>query len=133
MESSKEYKEGTLIVAWNAHSGWQHAVMDSLHKWVSPQTYSCKLCELTYGAVGPRESWKTFLESLHREVQFYHKDEFPAEAFGPILPADFPFILEYRQEAWQVLLRPGELDQINTLEALLEVLRQKLEPSAGYS
>ena len=131
MESGKAYKEGTLIVAWNAHSGWQHAVMDSLHKWVSPQTYSCKLCQLTYGAVGPRESWKTFLESLDRDVQFYHKDDFPDEAFGGTLPTDFPFMLEYRQEAWQVLLSPGELEQINTLEALLEGLRQKLGLSAG--
>ena len=133
MESGKAYKEGTLIVAWNAHSGWQHAVMDSLHKWVSPQTYSCKLCRLTYGAVGPRESWKSFLESLDRDVLFYHKDEFPAEAFGGTHPTDFPFILEYHQKAWQVLLSPGELDQINTLEALLEVLRQKLDLWAGYS
>ena len=130
MEASNDYQEGTLLIAWNAHSGWQHAVMDSLHKWISPQTYSCKLCQLTYGLAGPKETWKAFLNSLGRQVLFYHKDEFEAAGLQGSFPDSFPFIVSYDHESWQVIVGPEDLDKLDSLESLLEVLQNKLSPNA---
>ena len=126
MEDSEDYQEGTLLIAWNAHSGWQHAVMDSLHKWISPQTYSCKLCQLTYGMAGPRKAWEDFLGSLDRQVLFFHKDEFEAAEFLGYFPGSFPFILERKQEAWLVLMGPEDIKGLDTLDSLLEFLKKRL-------
>jgi hypothetical protein len=105
--------------------------MDSLHKWISPQTYSCKLCQLTHGMAGPVASWKAFLESLEREVLFFHKDTLERSEWHTRFPEQFPFIMEYRDTVWHVLISPEDLDQIDTLESLLVVLRQRLDGDSG--
>lgn len=65
-----------LIFVYNADSGKLNALLDSLHKVVSPSTYSCKICELTHSTVGERKVWKEFREELDVEADFLHKDEF---------------------------------------------------------
>lgn len=44
----------TLIFVYNAKSGLISAFGDMVHKIVSPATYPCSLCALTYGAVCAR-------------------------------------------------------------------------------
>ncbi|MEJ2162166.1 MAG: hypothetical protein P8X60_02285 [Robiginitalea sp.] len=131
MASMNAHIEGTLIMVWNAESGWKHALMDSLHKWISPQTYSCSLCQLTYGLAGPRAAWKEFLESLNRPVIFYHRDEFSASGINGDFPGEYPFVLELQDAKWEVLLGPGDLGQMDGLDALLKSLGEKLLPDGG--
>jgi len=46
-----------------------------LHKNISPQTYACQLCAVTYNNYGMVPEWKAFVESLPLSVAFLHKDE----------------------------------------------------------
>jgi hypothetical protein len=50
---------------------------DAVHKLVSPQTYPCSLCALSYGPLAMHQVWREVLAALPLSVQFYHKDDFP--------------------------------------------------------
>ena len=131
MEEHNSILEGTLVFVWNADQGWQHAIYDSLHKWISPASYQCKLCQLTYGFTSPRPEWRSFLDALDRPVFFYHRDEFRAAGIKGAFSEKFPLILERRNSKWEVLMDSIELDQLNNLEELLGRLKQELLPNIG--
>jgi len=64
-----------LIFVYNAHSGKLNAYLDSLHKAISPSTYSCSLCAITYGLTRIDPKWKAFLKTVPFKTTFLHKDE----------------------------------------------------------
>ena len=64
-----------LIFVYNAESGLFNALTDTAHKFFSPRTYQCNLCALTHSALGMRKSWRQFLETLDRPLEFLHRDE----------------------------------------------------------
>ncbi len=53
-----------LIFVYNADSGLLNAVKDAIHKAISPSTYPCRLCGLTFGAVRMKSAWKEFIDGL---------------------------------------------------------------------
>ena len=65
-----------IIFVYNADSGFVSSLLDIGHKVISPDTYSCNLCKMTYGVIGEREEWKKYRESSKDEMEFLHKDEF---------------------------------------------------------
>ena len=126
MAKTGEFTESTMAIVWNADRGWQHALMDSLHKVVSPQTYSCKLCQLTHGLAGPKAEWSKFLESNGREVVFYHRDQFKKSPIAENFPGlELPVILIRTSEKWQILLTKNEIIRLENLQELLQVLERK--------
>ena len=76
-----------LIFVYNADSGKINALQDSIHKIISPATYSCRLCQLTHSFFKERKEWSDFVKSLNIECEFLHKDEFPEKKHK--LPAVF--------------------------------------------
>lgn len=67
--------ESTIIFVYNADKGLFNVLTDSAHKLLSPDTYQCNLCSLTYSALGMRKEWKEFLEATNVPIEFLHKDE----------------------------------------------------------
>jgi hypothetical protein len=118
---------GTLMVVWNAESGWQQALLDSLHKWVSPATYSCNLCQLTHGGLGAKQAWKDFVQNSDRPIVFFHRDEFEPLQQREGLP-DFrlPTVLELKQGGIEVLLSAEQIEDLPDLPALLKALESRL-------
>ncbi|WP_048815484.1 hypothetical protein [Methanosalsum zhilinae] len=49
---------------------------DYVHKIVSPSTYGCTLCSLTYDSRGVKDSWTKFVSQMHFRSEFFHRDEF---------------------------------------------------------
>ncbi|MDX1333467.1 MAG: hypothetical protein R3252_10590 [Robiginitalea sp.] len=124
---TKKDSAGALVIVWNADTGWQNALMDSLHKVISPQTYSCKLCQLTHGLAGPRTEWSTFLKTIDRPVAAYHRDEFQGSFIAEQLPGlELPAVLIHASEKWQILLSRDEIAQFEDLEALLGELKHRI-------
>lgn len=64
-----------LLFVYNAKAGLANAALDTVHKFVSPQTYECNLCKVTFGPVKMKQEWKSFIKELPYEVEFIHKDE----------------------------------------------------------
>ena len=117
-----------LIFVYNADSGKLNALMDSLQKVVNPSSYSCKLCELTFSAIGEKKAWRGFRQNLDLETDFLHKDEFLkayASKFGHKF--EFPIILAQTDKGLEVFLSNKEFEEINNLEVLIDKIRNRLE------
>ncbi|WP_240782097.1 hypothetical protein [Qipengyuania sediminis] len=114
-----------LIIVYNADGGPFAALADMLHKAISPETYSCSLCAVTYGPVAMRGEWRRFLGGLLLAKRFFHRDDF-AVAF-PGLAISLPAIL-LREGADTpcVLVSAQELDAASDLAALIALVRQRL-------
>ena len=66
----------SLIFVYNADSGIFNSISDSIHKIISPSTYQCNLCKITYGITNEKDEWKNYISSLPYRVIFLHKEEF---------------------------------------------------------
>ena len=83
-------KRQELIFVYNANSDVFSTVTDFAHKLLSPSTYNCNLCALTYGNFTVKQQWKFFIEGLAIKTAFLHKDEFEKQyKIQPALPAVF--------------------------------------------
>jgi hypothetical protein len=71
-----------IIFVYNADSGLLNVIKDWGHKIISPETYPCSLCALTYDNLGMRRPWREFINELGYEVEFLHRDELE-EKYGP--------------------------------------------------
>ncbi|TRO65635.1 GTPase [Christiangramia sabulilitoris] len=117
-----------LIFVYNADSGKLNALMDSLQKVVNPSSYSCKLCELTYGLVDEKKEWKKFRQSLDVKTDFLHKNEFLktyASKFGHKF--EFPVVLAQTDKGLEVFISKNEFSEIGDLEVLMETIRKRLQ------
>ena len=110
-----------LIFVYNAGSGLFNSLGDSVHKLVSPETYECNLCRLTYGLTSMRDEWREFVESLDMKVEFLHKDEVLDEMKGKELPAVFLDDGKVR-----LLVSAKELNKAKSIDDLKEIIRKKI-------
>ncbi len=117
-----------LIFVYNADSGKLNALMDSLQKVVNPSSYSCKLCELTYGLIDEKKEWKKFRQNLDVEADFLHKDEFLktyASKFGHKF--EFPIILAQTNKGLEVFVSKNEFLKIDHPKKLIEMIKERLQ------
>lgn len=114
-------KEIGLIFVYNARSDIFSKVTDFAHKIISPATYSCSLCILTHGNMGMHKEWEDFLLNLPYPVSFLYKDQVE-EHPGTELPQIW---LQEGQEK-KVLIDAVELKAVPSLEALMELIRERL-------
>lgn len=108
-----------LIFVYNADSSLFSQMTDYVHKIVSPDTYQCRLCALTYDNLGMKRTWKTFIESLHTDVVFLHKDEFHKQFKDNT--HNLPAVFERSEDNTVTRLISKEtLETMNTLDDLIE-------------
>ena len=124
MEAAKEPK---LIFIYNANSGIRNAILDGAHKILSPATYNCNLCDITFGAFTENKVWKNFRESSGLPMEFLHKDEFneqypteEEESFG------FPVILTGNATELNILVPTHELNTLKDAGELINLLKERL-------
>jgi hypothetical protein len=114
-----------LIFIYNADGGIFSIVSDAVHKLISPQTYACSLCVITYGAVSMRTEWKRALDRLDQRTTFLHRDEF-ARAF-PALEIALPAILLRRGDhPPHELIGADELNAAGDVDTLIALLHARL-------
>lgn len=118
-----------LVFVYNADSGSWNALIDTAHKLLSPSTYPCGLCVLTYDTFRENARWKSFRESAPFEMTFLHRDEFESK-YGVHSP--YPCILEER-DTLSVLLSPDDFRGLHSVEDLIAALRSRLADSAAPS
>ncbi len=113
-----------LVFVYNADSGLANALMHYLHKRISPGTYPCRLCAITYDGVSANKEWLSFVKSLGVESEFLHRDEYEGK-YGKLsaaLPAVFvhdgPKLLETVIAAEDF----GEIPDLKTLQERVRVI-----------
>ena len=88
---TKKATQLTLVFVYNADSGLLNLLIDAAHRVVSPKTYLCRLCAITFSFEGMRREWKQFVAELGRPAEFLHRDELKERhgIEGIALPAVF--------------------------------------------
>ena len=76
---SKEITSKELIFIYNAKSGLVNELVDFAHKIISPQTYECNLCAITYGAFTMEKRWANYIHELPVKSIFTYKDKLVSE------------------------------------------------------
>jgi hypothetical protein len=117
-----------LVIVYNAEAGLAAGVMDSIHKLVSPGTYPCQLCAVTYGLATMKREWRTFLDGLGMELLFHHRPDFRA-AFPQAADWPLPLIAVETGGVLRPLVGAAELTQAVDLRALMTMVQARL--SAG--
>lgn len=120
---------GTLLIVYNADEGLFAALGDAIHKAVSPDTYPCSLCAITYGAVRMRPEWRRYLESLPYEVRFHHRPDFQ-RAHPMLADLPLPAILLDRGTGPRVLLTATELSDVRDVGELIAAMHRALDAPA---
>lgn len=114
-----------LLFVYNADSGVVNALKDLWHKTVSPETYDCQLCAVTYGPLGMRPQWRRFVKGLELDVKFLHRDEL-RDQYGLSdvdLPAVFKVEASGQVNEW---IEAKQVRGVQDLEAMMELLRKRL-------
>ena len=62
---SKEINHKELIFIYNAKSGLVNELLDFAHKIISPETYNCNLCAITYGTFAMDKNYEFCHFFLH--------------------------------------------------------------------
>lgn len=113
-----------LLFVYNADAGIAAGIMDSIHKTVSPATYPCSLCAITYGAVRMDPKWKAWLEAQPFESVFYHRPDF--RAAYPERLVDLPAILIERNGRTEILVGADDFGNAATIDKLIAMIEQRL-------
>jgi len=111
-----------LIFIYNAHSGKINTLIDFTHKMVSPNTYQCQLCSLTYGNFGMKKDWKDFLNELDGKITFLYQDQLPNLNYTP---SQIPCILvKINDNNIQEIISTKELNNCSNVFDLMNLLKR---------
>jgi hypothetical protein len=113
-----------LVFVYNGDSGVASGLIHYVHKIVSPSTYKCSLCALTYNALGRRGDWERYLARLEAAPVFLHRDEFRRRYPTAVDP--LPAVFLDREGRLELVLGKVELDACRDLDALTEALDSRL-------
>lgn len=113
-----------LIFVYNAEAGIAAGIMDSIHKLVSPATYTCDLCAITYGLTRMDPKWKAWLKAQPFDAVFHHRADFFAAY--PAVTVTLPAILTGRKGRIDTLVAAGDFKQAPSVDALIALIEQRL-------
>ncbi len=114
-----------LVFVYNANSGLLNLGKDVLHKLVSPTTYPCKLCDLTYGVMSEKREWVACRKRLPLKQLYLHKDEFQ-ERYGS-RSERLPAVFFENAGQLEVLIGAKEMDRMDSLNEFIRVLEQRIQ------
>jgi hypothetical protein len=113
-----------LIFVYNANAGIAASIMDSIHKTLSPATYPCSLCAITYGAVRMKPRWKAWLKAQPFDSVFHHRPDF--RAAYPDADVDLPVILIEREGKLEKLVAATEFKNASNVDKLIALIESRL-------
>lgn len=119
--------ENKLVFVYNANSGTKNALLDVAHKILSPSTYSCNLCDITYGVFTENSVWREFRETAPLEMQFLHKDEF-VKSYDLKLryKFEYPIVLLFTNGVLEILVATSELNNLKTPQDLISLVEKRI-------
>ncbi|RDV14945.1 hypothetical protein DXT99_11695 [Pontibacter diazotrophicus] len=113
-----------LQFVYNAKTGLFNKLTDFAHKAISPATYNCNLCALTYGTFAMKQEWAEYIKSLPLEVVFIYRDEWKFRAAH----RDYPLVvLQTGAQEPEVLLDAERLNELKSLKELKQAIQAALQ------
>ncbi len=113
-----------LVFVYNAKNDFMSKSLDFAHKIISPNTYQCNLCSLTYGNFGIKKEWQDFLNTIQMETKFMYANQY--QQLFPNQNQTFPAIFLVQNNQWKSLMSPKDFEDLQTLQQLIQLLESKL-------
>ena len=114
-----------IIFIYNANDGVINSLYDYAHRKISPSTYSCNLCFITYDNWQRNEIWSQYLSDLPMEVDFLYKDSiYKFSEFD--IGFKLPIILLKEKGDISVLIKMDDINKCKNEIELIKLLDQKL-------
>lgn len=114
-----------LIFVYNSDGTIASLVKDTAHKLVSPSTYPCNLCRITYPGVTMQEDWQKFIQSLPHEVIFLHRDEFHKQ-YPDQKAIPLPAVFVENASGLSLLIPHAEINKAKNVGELIETVKRFL-------
>ncbi|WP_406660272.1 hypothetical protein V7O66_10500 [Methanolobus sp. ZRKC3] len=125
VDSWGDFISKKIVFVYNANSGILNMAADYIHKIVSPSTYNCRLCGLTYDNTGMKNNWKQFIAELKYQSDFLHRDEF-LDKYGEIKD-DLPCAYLETAGKLELFISADEMNLCNTLDELMTLVSGKVD------
>ena len=117
------FSQDKVYFVYNAENDFISVMGDFFHKSLSPKTYPCSLCGLTYGLAFKKKIWRNFLDSLEFSHEFLYRNQLNGfnEGLG-----ELPTVLIGNKENFTVLLSSDEMNKMKNIDELIENINIKL-------
>ena len=116
--------ESELIFIYNAKSGMVNEFLDFAHKIVSPSTYNCNLCALSYGNFTMKKKWSDYISSLPVRSTFTYKDKVSEYGYNNI---ELPSIIFRNGSRSKVIISSEEINKLKKIDQLINILSDRLK------
>lgn len=116
--------ESELIFIYNAKSGIVNEFLDFARKIVSPSTYNCNLCAISYGNFTMKKKWSDYISSLPVRSTFTYKDKVSEYGYNNI---ELPSIIFRNGSRSKVIISSEEINKLKKIDQLINILSDRLE------
>ena len=116
--------ESELIFIYNAKSGLFNELLDFAHKIVSPSTYNCNLCAISYGNFTMKKKWSDYISSLPVRSTFTYKDKVSEYGYNNI---ELPSIIFRNGSRSKVIISSEEINKLKKIDQLINILSDRLK------
>ena len=120
-----------LIFIYNAKSGIGNAFIDWAHKIISPKTYDCNLCSITYNNLGKEIKWKAFLNNINAHSRFYYIDHLKELDFVDE-KTELPCVFINEKDEFKLIINSHEMTAFDNVDQLISRLKVFLEKPLIY-
>ncbi|MEK7636082.1 MAG: hypothetical protein AAB362_00095 [Patescibacteria group bacterium] len=115
-----------LIFVYNADSDFISSLKDITHKVVSPKTYPCNLCRITYPYIAMNKEWKDFIALLPYQVVFLHRDEFGKQYVNQ-KSMSLPALFVEDASDIRLLISNEEINKVKNISELIKITKHSLQ------
>ena len=116
--------ESELIFIYNAKSGIVNEFLDFAHKIISPSTYNCNLCAISYGNFTMKKKWSDYINSLPVRSTFTYKDKVSEYGYNNI---ELPSIIFRNGSKSKVIISSEEINKLKKIDQLINILSDRLK------
>ena len=125
--TEKDEQITQLVFIYNAKNGLINGMFDYVHKFVSPETYQCNLCSITYDMGGKKDQRTEYLNRLPLRVQFAYKNNILESNFNVNYKnQSLPCVFLIKDKKQFLILSSREINKMETLDELKKILSKKL-------
>ena len=123
---NKDIAKDKIIFVYNASDDFLSVGFDFFHKIISPQTYQCSLCKITYGNISMKNQWRDYIQDLDYDVEFLYKNNF--SQYHPNLQLiDVPSAFTSDGRVYTQIISKKEFNSLSDLDALIELINEKID------
>ena len=120
------FEDKELIFIYNAKSGVVNEMIDFAHKIVSPKTYDCNLCAISYNTFTKKKRWSNYINSLPIKSVFTYKDKV-SYLDKELSNLEFPTIIFRNGVELNEIISRNEINNINNINQLISLLNERLD------